>query len=100
MAAIVGRIIEEFPDLDGLWQVASSPIDKFTLLSKLNVAYGLGIVLDRDESFRCDRRLLGGRFAAATGILPADWDSMIAAMRKTHLEDSPGATVGAVPVLI
>jgi dTDP-4-dehydrorhamnose reductase len=88
MAQIVGRVIEEFPDLDGLWQVASTPIDKFTLLSKLNAAYGLGIALDRDESFRCDRRLDGGRFAAATGIVSASWDEMIRAMRDTHLADT------------
>ncbi len=101
MAAVIGRIIEEFPDLDGLWQVASTPIDKFTLLSKLNFAYGLGIALDRDESFHCDRRLDGGRFAAATGIVPADWDSMIAAMRQAYLEDSAtgAAAVSAVRVL-
>lgn len=88
MARVVGRIIEEFPDLDGLWQIASTPIDKFTLLSKLNAAYGLGVSLDRDDSFRCDRRLDGARFAAATGIVPANWDEMIGAMRDTYLAES------------
>lgn len=88
MAAVIGRILEAFPDLDGLWQVASQPIDKFSLLAKINVAYGLGIALDRDESFHCDRRLDGGRFAAATGIIPIDWDEMIAAMRDAHLADA------------
>jgi dTDP-4-dehydrorhamnose reductase len=100
MAAVIGRVIEEFPDLDGLWQVAATPIDKFTLLSKLNVAYRLGVSLDRDESFQCDRRLDGGRFAAATGIVPADWDSMIAAMREAHLANTPpGSAAVAAPAL-
>ncbi|MGH7029005.1 MAG: sugar nucleotide-binding protein, partial [Stellaceae bacterium] len=99
MAAIIGRIVEEFLDLDGLWHVASTPIDKFTLLAKLNAAYGLGIALDRDESFRCDRRLDGGRFAAATGIVPAGWDDMIAATRDAHLASSPAgvASLMAAP---
>jgi dTDP-4-dehydrorhamnose reductase len=96
MASIVGRVIEEFPDLDGLWQVAAAPIDKFTLLSKLNAAYGLGIALDRDDSFHCDRRLDGSRFATATGVIPASWDDMIRTMRDTHR-----AEIGAMtaPVL-
>lgn len=98
MAAIVGRVIERFPDLDGLWQVAATPIDKFSLLSKLNAAYGLGVALDRDESFRCDRRLDGSRFAAATGIVPAGWDDMIAAMRDAHLVSSPAGVTSLMVV--
>lgn len=88
MAAVIGRIIDAFPDLDGLWQVASKPIDKFTLLAKINATYRLGIALDRDESFHCDRRLNGERFAAATGIVVPDWDEMIAAMRDAHMADA------------
>jgi dTDP-4-dehydrorhamnose reductase len=95
MAKIVGRILDEFPDLDGVWQVAAAPIDKFTLLSKLNAAYALGIALDRDESFHCDRRLDGRRFSAATDIVPAGWDEMIRAMRDTHRAE---AAVGGAPL--
>lgn len=93
MAVIVGRILEAFPGLDGMWQIASQPIDKFTLLSKINVAYKLGVDLERDESFHCDRRLNGERFAATTGIVPRDWDSMIASMRDAYLADSADPVV-------
>jgi dTDP-4-dehydrorhamnose reductase len=94
MAAVISRIIEAVPDLDGLWQVASEPIDKFTLLAKINAAYRLGIALDRDESFHCDRRLDGGRFAAATGIVAPDWDEMIAGMRDAHLAEARSSAAG------
>jgi dTDP-4-dehydrorhamnose reductase len=96
MARIVGRVIDEPPDLDGLWQVAATPIDKFTLLSKINVAYALGIALDRDDSFHCDRRLDGSRFSATTGIVVAGWDGMIRTMRDTHLAETAAM---ASPVL-
>jgi dTDP-4-dehydrorhamnose reductase len=90
MAVVVGRILDAFPRIEGLWQIASQPIDKFTLLSKVNTVYGLGVDLERDESFRCDRRLSGERFLAATGIAPRDWDSMIASMHDAYLADSEG----------
>jgi dTDP-4-dehydrorhamnose reductase len=93
MAVIVGRILEAFPRLEGIWQIASQPIDKFTLLSKINAAYDLAVDLERDESFHCDRRLNGERFVAATGIASPDWDTMIAAMHDAYLADSPRPVV-------
>jgi dTDP-4-dehydrorhamnose reductase len=81
MSELVARLIAEHASLHGVWQVAAQAISKYELLRLVNRHYALGIEIERDESFLCDRRLDGSRFAAATGWHAPDWDAMIAAMR-------------------
>lgn len=80
MADLVGDLIAHHPDLHGLWHVSSDPISKYDLLGLINAAYGLGVTIDRDEDFHCDRRLDSSRFRAATGYAPPSWPQMIADM--------------------
>lgn len=80
MANIVARIIREHPKLEGVWQVASAPISKYDLLRGVNEQLGLGITLDPDDFFVCDRSLDGSLFATATGYQAPDWQTLTAAM--------------------
>lgn len=78
MARIIERTVIGHPDLSGLWQVASEPIDKYTLLSGLSKRLGRDdIDIRPDESFACDRSLLADRFNAATGYHSPGWDKML-----------------------
>lgn len=78
MARIIERILTLHPDLSGVWQVASEPIDKFHLLRKLSTRLGRDDVDIRpDDSFVCDRSLVGDRFKAATGYHAPGWDEML-----------------------
>ncbi len=76
-AELVADLIENHPDLSGLWHVASDPINKYDLLGLVNDALGLGITIDRDESFVCDRSLDGNRFRKAINFTPPSWVRMI-----------------------
>ena len=80
MADLVGQALTECPDLDGVWQVAADPISKYDLLQLTNHIYGLGISIDRDEAFWCDRRLDGNAFRVRTGWVAPSWPDMVAAM--------------------
>jgi dTDP-4-dehydrorhamnose reductase len=94
MADLVGNIIAAQPGLDGLWQVSGDPISKFDLLHIVNRVYQLGIEIERDEDFACDRRLDSTRFRALTGWRPQSWPDMIGAMRNEegdHAEVSVAA---------
>jgi dTDP-4-dehydrorhamnose reductase len=82
MADLVGDIIAAHPGLDGLWQVSAAPISKFDLLQIVNRVYDLGIEIERDEDFVCDRRLDSARFRKLTGWQPQPWPDMIGAMRS------------------
>jgi dTDP-4-dehydrorhamnose reductase len=81
MADLVADLIKRGPELYGTWHVASTPINKFDLLTIVNRNYALGIEIERDDVFSCDRRLDGSAFATRTGFKAAPWEQMIAEMR-------------------
>jgi len=66
------------PNLNGLYHLASLPINKYDLLSMINTIHGLKIDLLRDDSFYCERSLNCSKFVEATGYRPIHWESMIA----------------------
>jgi dTDP-4-dehydrorhamnose reductase len=78
LATLIGDIIKNHPDLEGLYHVASAPISKFDLLMRLKDALGWDdITIEPEEKFACDRSLNGERFAHATGWHAPDWETMI-----------------------
>jgi dTDP-4-dehydrorhamnose reductase len=81
MSDLVGKLITKHPEVDGVWHVASEPISKYELLQMVNTHYELGVTLERDEKFFCDRRLDGSNFAKRTGFSAPGWDTMIRQMR-------------------
>lgn len=78
MARIIERVLVRHADVSGVWHVASLPISKFDLLSKLSGFLGRSdVTIKPDEEFRCDRSLSGARFNAHTGYEPPGWDEML-----------------------
>lgn len=86
LATVILRLLGEHGGLEGLYHVASNPIDKDALLRAINDAYGAGVTISTRDTPRIDRSLDGSRFRAATGIVPAPWAAMIAAMAA---DDTP-----------
>ncbi len=80
MASIIGEIIEKHPDLCGLWHVSSDPISKYDLLNLVNHKFKLGIVVEKNTEFSCDRSLDSTRFRSFTGFMPPTWEEMITQM--------------------
>jgi dTDP-4-dehydrorhamnose reductase len=78
LADVIGWLIEEHAELEGLFQVASEPIDKLTLLAGMRDALGWDdITIVADDAFACDRSLDATRFGEATGFRAPSWPSMI-----------------------
>ena len=80
LADIIRSLIFEHPKLNGLYHVASDPINKYDLLKLLNKAYGANIEIERDEDFKIDRSLDSTKFRNLTGFIPASWEVMIEQM--------------------
>ena len=80
LAGIVGDILLDHPDMDGMWHVSANPISKYELLKLVNEAYGAEVTIDENHSFFCDRRLDSTRFRQATGFQPPIWPDMIREM--------------------
>lgn len=77
LARVIASVARSYPELVGLWQVASESITKYDLLSKVNRQAGLGVTIEPDTDFQCDRSLDGSRFEQETGFRLPAWDEMI-----------------------
>ncbi len=85
MASVVDTLLTRHADLCGVWQLSSDPISKYALVRLIDEIYALGMTVDRDELFVCDRRLDSSLLRAHTGIVPPDWRTMIDTMHAHHL---------------
>jgi len=74
---ILAQVVSDHGDLAGLYHVASEPITKFDLLSRINHALDLGIDIEAVDEPAINRSLDGSRFVEATGIRVPSWDKMI-----------------------
>jgi len=88
LAQIIEKIILEYPTLTGLWHVSSNPITKYQLLNIMNETFKLGITIERDEIFVCDRSLNSDRFRKHTGYSPPSWETMISQLATQVKTDS------------
>ncbi len=70
-------MIEEQPELEGVWHLASEPIDKFELLTMLDRELQLGIEIVRDDGVIVDRSLDSTQLRRKTGRQPRRWDEMV-----------------------
>lgn len=80
MADVVRLVLEFHPSLSGVWQIGGDPIDKCSLLELFNQVYELGVHIEPDDTFHCDRRLDSSRFRQLTGWRSPSWASMVEAM--------------------
>lgn len=78
LSRIIGDIIADYPQLFGLYQVASAPISKYELLVKIRDAMRLDVEIEPYDDPPCDRSLSAARFVAAVGYHIPTWDTMIA----------------------
>jgi dTDP-4-dehydrorhamnose reductase len=80
MADVVDLVLTRFPNLNGVYQVASDSISKFDLLDIINRVAGTRTTIDSDVDFFCDRRLGAAKFHNATGWRAESWEKMIITM--------------------
>lgn len=77
LSEIMMRIVIDYPDLNGLYHVASQPISKYNLLSMLKNKLKFPIEIEPSDELVVDRSLNASRFKDMTGIEIDDWDSML-----------------------
>lgn len=78
ISRLIEFVLTDYPELHGVWHVASSPINKCELLSKLSTClHRSDITVHPDDSFVCDRSLDAARFNAVTGYAAPSWDEML-----------------------
>lgn len=82
----LARVMKDFviphPHLNGLYHVASEPIDKHRLLSLVALQYGKSIEIHPDDTIVIDRSLDGALFREATGYVAPDWPKLVQCMHQ------------------
>lgn len=73
LADVIKDIIAHHPTLNGLYQVASTPICKYDLLCLLREAYDIDIAINPVDGEKVDRSMDGSKFANATGYKCPSW---------------------------
>lgn len=79
-AEIIERLLIEHPDLSGLYQVSSDPINKHELLELIREAYRADIEIEPFDDFEINRSLNSSKFREATGLEFPDWKTMVGRM--------------------
>jgi dTDP-4-dehydrorhamnose reductase len=74
---LVADLILKFPNLAGLYQVASEPVSKYELLCLMRDAFGIDVTILLDDEFVSRRNLDGSRFRQATGFVAPSWPEMM-----------------------
>ena len=78
LARLIGDVIENHPDLDGIWQVSSKRISKHDLLCLARDAFGANIEINPSPEPYIDRSLDSMPFREVTGFKPQTWLEMMA----------------------
>tara|TARA_B100001057_G_scaffold499161_1_gene608782 strand:+ start:906 stop:1778 length:873 start_codon:yes stop_codon:yes gene_type:complete len=74
---IIGILISEFQELNGLYNLSSDPISKFDLLNRINDKMNLNITINKETDFFCDRSLNSEKIKSLTKIIVPSWNKMI-----------------------
>jgi dTDP-4-dehydrorhamnose reductase len=74
------RMVNEFPELKGLYHLSSEKINKFELLNLIKNIFKLEIDILPDYDFFCDRSLDSTKYRGLTKFVPSSWEEMIREM--------------------
>ncbi|TVP52863.1 MAG: SDR family oxidoreductase [Halomonadaceae bacterium] len=87
----LARVIQQYVlpnnQLQGLYQVASEPIDKLALLRLVAKEYAKDIVIHPDERVCIDRSLDATRFSQASGYVAPQWPVLVKRMKHSRDND-------------
>ncbi|ACM20489.1 UDP-2-acetamido-2,6-dideoxy-beta-L-arabino-hexopyranos-4-ulose 3-epimerase and UDP-2-acetamido-2,6-dideoxy-beta-L-lyxo-hexopyranos-4-ulose 4-(Re)-reductase, putative [Geotalea daltonii FRC-32] len=82
MSRIIEKMLLDFPNASGVYQVSSEPINKYELLLLFREKLGHNIELIADSTFCCDRSLDSARFRREFNYTPPSWPAMIEGLNR------------------
>lgn len=71
------RMIDQFPDLNGVYQISSTAISKYDLLCMAKINFQLDVEIEKFENYISDKTLNCDKYRRETGFTPASWKEMM-----------------------
>jgi len=87
IARILCDVILPNKELEGLFHIASNPINKYELLQLIAKVYAKEINIIKDEEFKIDRSLNSALFISKTHYSAPSWEEMIVSMYEDKLRN-------------
>lgn len=84
LCRVIEKLLLDYPDASGLYNVSSEPINKFELLRLIGEKMHRSVEIIPDESFHCDRSLDSARFRRDFGYAPPTWTKMVEELSQEY----------------
>jgi len=84
LCRVIEKLLLDYPDASGLYNVSSEPINKFDLLRLIGEKMHRRVEIIPDESFHCDRSLDSARFRRDFGYTPPTWTKMVEELSQEY----------------
>ena len=88
LCRVIEKLLSDYPDASGLYNVSSEPINKFDLLRLIGEKMHRNVEIIPDESFHCDRSLDSERFRRDFGYTPPTWTKMVEELSQEYRGES------------
>jgi len=85
MARLLANLIDNHKNLNGIYNVASKPINKFELLHLINDNFDLGLIINDDKTVISNKTLNASKMAKEIGLQPPSWDGLIFELKKDYM---------------
>ena len=85
LGKLLEKIINDFPNLSGIYNFSSEPITKYSLLNLINKHFELGVKIFKDSKIKSNKVLISKNFTEITGINPPNWDDLILEFREDSI---------------
>ena len=73
MAEIVLKLIDQYPNLSGVYNISSKPISKFELLKLWNNIFDINANIEIDNSYTSNKNLISDNFYRTISMEQPDW---------------------------
>jgi len=82
MSKILEKIINYYPDLQGIFNISSKPITKYSLLNLINKHFKLEIQVEKDSKIKSNKVLISKKITEITDIEIPAWEDLIEEFRE------------------
>jgi dTDP-4-dehydrorhamnose reductase len=79
---VIEKLLLDYPDASGLYNVSSKPISKFDLLRLIGDKMHIDVEVIPDETIRCNRSLDSTKFRKEFNYTPPTWEAMVEELSK------------------
>ena len=88
LGKLLEKIINDFPNLSGIYNFSSEPITKYSLLNLINKHFELGVKIFKDLKIKSNKVLISKNFTEITGINPPNWDDLILEFKEDSIANN------------